>query len=94
MLNRASRTAAAVRYRKPAAHPTRPSSDSPHANARTAGATPNEMMSASESSSNPNALVVLVMRAIRPSSMSRTTAKPTNGAALTRSSRMANMMQA
>ena len=47
-----------------------------------AGATPNEMMSASESNSTPNGLVVPVMRAMRPSSMSSTIAKPMYGAAL------------
>ena len=50
---------------------------------------PNEMMSASESNSTPKALVVPVMRAIRPSSMSRTTAKPMNGAAVSNSPRIA-----
>ena len=35
MLNRASRIAAALTYTNPAAHPTLPSSDSPHANAST-----------------------------------------------------------
>ena len=56
--------------------------DRPHANARTAGARPNDMTSASESSSTPNALVVPVSRAMRPSSMSSTIAMPMNGAAV------------
>ena len=43
---------------------------------------PNEMTSASESNSTPNALTVPVMRATRPSSMSRTMAKPMNCAAV------------
>ena len=50
---------------------------------------PNEMTSASESNSTPNSLVVPVRRAIRPSSMSRTTAKPMNGAAVSNSPRIA-----
>jgi len=52
------------------------------------------MTSASESNCRPKALVVLVIRAIRPSSMSRMNAMPMNGAAVTRSPRIANMMQA
>jgi hypothetical protein len=40
-----------------------------------AGATPNEMTSASESNSTPNALVVPVRRATRLSSMSTTIAR-------------------
>ena len=74
--------AAAVRNRKPAAHPRRPSGCSPHENDRIAGAMPNEMTSASESSSTPKALAVPVIRAMRPSSMSSTIAKPMNGAAV------------
>jgi len=54
-----------------------------------AGATPNEMMSASESNSTPNALVVPVIRAMRPSSMSTTIANPMNGAAVANSPRIA-----
>ena len=50
---------------------------------------PNEMMSASESNSTPNALVVPVMRAIRPSRLSMTTAKPMKGAAVSNSPRIA-----
>ena len=49
------RMAAAVTYRKPAAHPKRSSGQSPQVNARIAGARPNETTSASESSSTPNA---------------------------------------
>ena len=59
-----------------------------------AGATPNEMTSASESNSMPNALVVPVMRAMRPSSMSSTMAKPMNGAADENSPRIEWTMQA
>jgi len=66
---------------KPAAHPRRPNSVRPHWKTSNAGATPNDTTSASESNSTPNALVLPVRRAIRPSSMSRMTAKPTNGAA-------------
>ena len=73
----------------PAAQPTRPSSESPHANASTAGARPNEITSASESNSTPNALVVFVRRAMRPSSMSSTMAMPMNGAAVSSSPRIA-----
>jgi hypothetical protein len=53
-----------------------------------AGATPNEMMSASESNSTPKALVVLVILAIRPSSMSTMMASPMKGAAVTNSPRI------
>ncbi len=45
---------------------------------------PNEIRSASESSCTPKSLVVPVMRAMRPSSMSSTTATPMNGAAVVR----------
>jgi len=54
-----------------------------------AGAIPNEMISANESNSTPNALVVPVMRAIRPSRPSMTNAKPMNGAAMWNSPRIA-----
>ena len=74
MLKRASRTAAAATKRKPTAHPSRPSGSSPQLNDRMAGATPNEITSASESNSTPNSLVVPVIRATRPSSMSSTIA--------------------
>ena len=40
-----------------------------------AGAQPNVIMSASESSIAPNSLVILVMRASRPSSASKTLAR-------------------
>ena len=94
MLKRASRTAAADTKRNPAAHPIRPSGSSPHLNDRIAGATPNEITSASESNSTPNALVVPVMRAIRPSSMSSTNAKPMNSAAVASSPCIAWTMHA
>jgi hypothetical protein len=87
MLNRASRIAAALTNTNPEKVPSRPSGDRPHANERIAGATPNEMTSASESSSTPKSLAVPVIRAIRPSSMSSTTAKPMNGAAVSKSPR-------
>ena len=89
MLNRASRKAAAVTNRNAAAHPKRPSEASPHWNDRIAGAMPNEMTSASESNCNPKSLVPPVIRAMRPSSMSSTTAMPTNGAAFSYSPRIA-----
>ena len=54
-----------------------------------AGARPNEITSASESNSRPNALVVPVSRAIFPSSMSRMIATPINGAAVSNSPRIA-----
>ena len=54
-----------------------------------AGAMPNDTTSASESNSFPNALVLPVSRAIRPSSMSRTTAIPMKGAAVSSSPRIA-----
>ncbi len=50
---------------------------------------PNEITSASESNSTPNSLVVPVIRAMRPSSMSRTMAKPMKGAAVSYSPRIA-----
>ena len=50
---------------------------------------PNEMMSASESNSTPNSLVVPVSRAMRPSSMSSTIANPMKGAAVSYSPRIA-----
>ncbi len=78
----------------PAAHPSRPSGCSPQANERIAGAMPNEMTSASESNSTPNALAVPVSRAMRPSSTSRTMAKPMKGAAVWNSPRMAYTTQA
>ena len=56
MLNRASRSAAAATNRNPTAHPRRPSGCSPHENDRIAGAMPNEITSASESSSMPKSL--------------------------------------
>ena len=59
-----------------------------------AGARPNEITSASESNSRPNSLVVPVIRAIRPSSMSSTIAIPMNGAAVANSPRMAYTTQA
>jgi len=80
--------------RKPAAHPIWPSGSSPHLNERIAGATPNEITSASESNSTPKALVVPVMRAMRPSSMSRTNAKPMKSAAVASSPRIAWTMHA
>ena len=94
MLNRASRMAAPVTNINPAAHPSRPSVDRPHENDRIAGATPNEMTSAIESSWTPKSLAVPVMRAIRPSSMSSTIAKPMNGAAVSYSPRIAYTMHA
>jgi len=94
MLNRARRTAAAAAKMNAAAHPSRPSGCSPHANARIEGATPNEMTSASESNSIPKSLVAPVRRAMRPSSMSSTIAKPMNGAAVANSPLIAKTMQA
>jgi len=49
---------------------------------------PNEMTSASESSSTPNALVVFVSRAMCPSSESSRNAMPMKGAAMVTSPRM------
>ena len=81
MLKRASRIAAALMKMNPAAQPILPCPFRPHSKARTAGAAPNEITSASESNSTPNALVVFVSRAMRPSSMSSTMAMPMKGAA-------------
>ena len=94
MLKRASRMAAAVTYRKAAAQPSRPSDSRPQLNIRTAGATPNETTSASESNSTPKSLVAPVTRAMRPSSVSRIIAMPTSGAAVAKSPRIANTMHA
>src|SRR5690349_12647221 len=58
----------------------------PQANARTAGAIPKLMTSARESISRPKSLVVLVMRAIRPSRPSRNAAAPIHFAAITKCS--------
>lgn len=88
MLKRASRIAPAVTKMNPAAHPSRPSGVSPQDTVRIAGATPNDTTSASESNSRPKALVLPVSRAIRPSSMSSTTEKAMNGAAVSKSPRM------
>ncbi len=63
-------------------------------NASTAGASPNDTTSASESSSTPNALDELVRRAISPSSVSSTIATPMNSAALSKSARVAYTTQA
>ena len=71
------------------AQPRRPSGTRPHWKVSAAGAMPNEMRSASESNSTPNALEEPVMRAMRPSSMSSTMAKPMNGAAVSNWPRMA-----
>ncbi len=71
------------------AHPSRPSGARPHWKVRAAGAMPNEMRSASESNSTPKALDDPVIRAMRPSSMSSTMAKPMNGAAVSNCPRMA-----
>src|SRR3954452_5129812 len=80
--------AAAATKRKPAAHPRRCSGQSPHVNARIAGASPNDTTSASESSSTPNADVEFVSRAKNPSSVSRTIAIPMNRAAVSKSERV------
>jgi hypothetical protein len=53
-----------------------------------AGATPNDTTSASESNCRPKSLAVPVIRAMRPSSMSRTIAKPMKGAAVAYSPRI------
>ena len=74
---------------KPAAQPRRFSGHSPQVNARIAGAIPNDTTSASESSCTPNALVVLVSRAIIPSSVSSTIATPMKSAAVSKSARVA-----
>ena len=74
-LNRASRTAAGSREEERREDaPTSASCHSDHLKTSRAGATPNEMTSASESICSPNALCVLVSRATRPSSMSKNSA--------------------
>jgi hypothetical protein len=88
-LNLARRSAAAATNRKPTAHPSRPSGCRPQVNDRIDGAIPNDTTSASESSSMPKSLVEPVIRAMRPSSMSSTIAKPMNGAAIANSPRIA-----
>ena len=81
-LNRARRTAVAVNQRNATAQPRRPSGSRPQAKTSVAGAMPNEMTSASESSCTPNSLVDPVARAIRPSRRSSTIATPMKGAAM------------
>src|SRR3954469_24163045 len=87
-LNRASRMAAALTYRNPAAHPRRSRGHSPHVNARIAGPRPNDTTSARESSSTPNADDEFVSRAKKPSRVARTIAKPMNSAAVSKSDRV------
>ena len=94
MLKRASRIAAADTNTKVAAQPAWSKPFRPHAKHRTAGAIPNDTTSAIESNSTPNALDVPVMRATRPSSMSRTMAKPMNIAACSKACRSAKITQA
>ncbi len=88
-LNRASRNAAAATNRNAAVQPSRPSELRPQPKARIAGAMPNDTMSAIESNCTPNSVAVPVIRAMRPSSMSSTTAMPMSGAAVSNSPRMA-----
>ena len=78
-LNRARLSAPQIRKRNDAAHPILCSPGIwpyPQVKARTAGATPNEITSAIESSSMPNSEVAPVRRAMRPSRKSNKTAKP------------------
>src|SRR5581483_11333095 len=56
----------------------------PHIQPSSAGATPNVITSASESSSRPKSLAVPVIRAIRPSKPSNSTANPIALAALSK----------
>jgi hypothetical protein len=55
---------------------------------------PNDTTSASESNSTPNALVVFVILAMRPSSISRMMAMPMKGAAVATSPRIEYTMHA
>ena len=93
MLKRAKRLAPAIRNRKLAMAPNCKSllynspkfvgsCRNPHIHASNAGATPKVMTSASESNSLPKSLLVPVIRAMRPSRPSNSTAKPMALAAL------------
>jgi hypothetical protein len=96
MLKRANRLAPAMRKAKQKIEPNWMifvritgsivvgSSLKPHIQASSAGATPNVITSANESSSFPNSLSVCVMRAIRPSIPSKSTANPIAFAAKSR----------
>ena len=71
-LNRASRKAAQPSQKKAASHDRTGQSGSAHVCTRIAGAMPNEMRSASESSCRPNGEVAPTSRATPPSAMSMT----------------------
>ena len=70
-LKRANLNAPQAAKAKAASWPTKPRPCSAQRYTRMPGATPNEMTSASESSSWPNMLCVLVSRATRPSKPSK-----------------------
>src|SRR5262245_23896709 len=74
MLYRASRAAAQATKRNAASQPNLPNGASDQAYARSAGATPKETTSASESNCTPNSEVVPVSLAMRPSTPSSTPA--------------------
>src|SRR6266446_7523559 len=82
-LNRAKRQAQAIKNARQQSQPRRPTQGTwlatlrtPHAYAKIAGATPKLTTSASESNCTPNSVLVPVMRAMRPSSESKTMAMP------------------
>ena len=81
-MKRASRSAAQAVNRKHITKPVRPSSwRCPALNARMAGATPKETVSAIESYSIPNLLVARARRATRPSIASQSAASTMPSAA-------------
>ena len=81
-LKRARRRAPQVAKAKEMKRPTKPSGASAHLYASRPGATPKLITSASESSSTPKSLWVLVRRATRPSNPSKKMAKKMERAAL------------
>src|SRR5947207_4193691 len=104
MLKRANRLAPAIRKRKLATAPScsnfvriSPRScgncRNPHIQASMAGATPKVITSASESNSRPKSLLVCVMRAMRPSRPSNSTANPIALAAKSRSEEHTSELQ-
>ena len=70
-LKRARRSAVQSRKRNAAIHPSRPKGFSTQEYARKAGAMPKVIISANESYCIPKALVVFVIRAMRPSNPSK-----------------------
>src|SRR4051812_14400320 len=81
VLNRASRIAAQATHRKQAIQPNGSKASRPrenNVNAVTAGASPKETRSASESNCRPNGVTAPTSRATAPSVMSKSTDRPMN----------------